>query len=123
MRPGSLLKHEIQANRKMTTPFIEVCAVADMTRESVRRFDHVGKTFAVYCGPEGDFFATDGFCTHEKSHLADGSVDGHIIECSRHFGQFDYRTGEAVELPACVNLRTYPVVVREGKVFLDLSEA
>lgn len=100
---------------------IEVCAVADMAPESIRRFDHGDMTFAIYCSPEGEFFATDGFCTHEKSHLVDGSVDGYVIECSRHFGQFDYRTGEAVELPACVDLRTHRVEVRDGKVYLDLS--
>lgn len=107
----------------MTTNEAAVCAVADMEPESVRRFDHSGKTFAVYCDPVGAFHATDGWCTHEKSHLADGWVEGHIIECSRHFGQFDYRTGEAVELPACVNLRTHRVTVRDGQVWLDLSNA
>lgn len=101
----------------------EVCATSDMSPETVRRFDHDGRTFAIYRSPEGEFFATDGYCTHEKSHLVDGEVDGHIIECSRHFGQFDYRTGEAVELPACVNLRTYPVTVSMEKVWIDLSAA
>lgn len=100
---------------------IEVCAVEAMEKESVRRHDHAGTTYAVFRSPEGDFYATDGYCTHEKSHLVDGWVDGHIIECSRHFGQFDYRTGEAVELPACVNLRSYPVEVRDDKVYLVLT--
>jgi 3-phenylpropionate/trans-cinnamate dioxygenase ferredoxin component len=98
---------------------IEVCEVSDMDLESVRRFDHDGKTYAIFRSPEGDFFATDGFCSHERSHLSDGVVIDHIVECSRHFGQFDYRTGEATELPACVNLRTYRVNAREGKVFLE----
>ena len=107
----------------MTLTEVAVCPVAGFENESVRRFDHGSRTFAIYRSPEGEFFATDGFCTHEKSHLADGYVDGHIIECSRHFGQFDYRTGEATELPACVNLRTIPVQVRDGMVILDLPAA
>ena len=100
---------------------IEVCTVTEMEPESVRRFDHAGNTFAIIRSPEGEFFALNGYCTHERSHLADGSVMGNVIECSRHFGQFDYRTGEAVELPACVDVRTYRINVRDGKVFLDLA--
>ena len=105
----------------MTSTEIEVCSVDEMERESVRRFDHKGQSYAIYCNPEGEFFATDGYCTHERSHLADGLVMDNVIECPRHFGQFDYETGEAVELPACIDLRTYPVRVRDGKVFLELS--
>ena len=107
----------------MTETEVDLFPVSEMELESVRRFDFDGRTFAIYRSPEGEFFATDGYCTHEKSHLADGYVDGHIIECSRHFGQFDYRTGEATELPACVNLRTYRVRIQDGRLLLDLSIA
>ena len=109
------------AKTTMTFTEIEVCSIDEMERESVRRFDYEGQSYAIYRSPEGEFFASDGYCTHERSHLADGIVMDNIIECSRHFGQFDYKTGEAVELPACIDLRTYPVSVRDGKVLLDLS--
>lgn len=70
--------------------------------------------------PEGDYFAIDGHCTHEKVHLADGIVDGHIIECPKHFGTFDYRTGEARALPADIDLRSYEVKIESGTVFIKL---
>jgi 3-phenylpropionate/trans-cinnamate dioxygenase ferredoxin component len=107
----------------MDTRTIEVCRVEDMEVESIRRVDHAGSSYAIIRSPEGDFYAIDGWCSHEKSHLVDGMVDGNIIECSRHFGQFDYRTGEAVELPACVNLRTHRIEIRDGKVILHLDKA
>ena len=44
----------------------------------------------------------------------------HIIECPKHTGRFDYRTGEAKGSPVCINLRTYPVRIVEGKVLLDM---
>jgi 3-phenylpropionate/trans-cinnamate dioxygenase ferredoxin subunit len=50
----------------------------------------------------------------------DGLVMGHLIECPKHNGQFDYRTGEAKRTPACVNLRTYPVKVDGGDVFIEV---
>jgi 3-phenylpropionate/trans-cinnamate dioxygenase ferredoxin subunit len=44
-----------------------------------------------------------------------------IIECPMHNGRFDYRTGEAKGAPACVNLKTYPVKVESGTLFIDLG--
>ena len=45
--------------------------------EDVVRFDHGGRTYAIYRTADDRYFATDGLCTHEKVHLADGFVDGH----------------------------------------------
>lgn len=101
--------------------WIDACATDDIDEEDVIRFDHAGRTFAIYHSPDGQFFATDGLCTHEKIHLADGLVMDHVIECPKHNGQFDYRTGEAKRAPVCVNLRTWPVKVEGGRVFLDLG--
>lgn len=101
--------------------WIEVCSVNDVAEEDVMRFDHGGKTFAVYRSPDGKYYATDGLCTHEKVHLADGLVIDNIIECPKHNGRFDYRTGAAKGAPACVNLKTYPMKVEAGTVFIDIG--
>ena len=105
----------------MSDTWIEVCAADEIDEEDVVRFDHAGRTFAVYRSPEDTYHATDGLCTHEKIHLADGLVMDHIIECPKHNGRFDYRSGEAKGAPVCVNLRTYPVKVEGGAVFIALS--
>ena len=80
-----------------------------------------GCPYAVYHSPDGQFFASDGVCTHEHTLLADGLVMGHIIECPKHNGRFDYRTGEGKGAPITVDLRTYPVKVEDGTVFIDLG--
>jgi 3-phenylpropionate/trans-cinnamate dioxygenase ferredoxin subunit len=54
-------------------------------------------------------------------HLADGLVMDGIIECPKHNGRFNYKTGEARGAPACVNLRTYPVRVEGGMVLMRLA--
>ncbi|MGO4839409.1 Rieske 2Fe-2S domain-containing protein, partial [Rhizobiaceae sp. 2RAB30] len=59
-------------------------------------------------------------CTHEQVHLADGLVMDEIIECPKHNGRFNYKTGVARGAPACVNLRTYAVRVDAGKVFVQI---
>ena len=91
------------------------------TRKTCMRFDHDGRTFAVYRSPDDEFFATDGLCTHERVHLADGLVMDDIIECPKHNGRFNYRTGQAKGAPACVNLKTYPVKVDGGQVYIQLG--
>lgn len=43
------------------------------------------------------------------------------IECPKHSGAFDYRTGEALRLPACRNLRTYAAEVVDGEVRIAIA--
>lgn len=105
----------------MSDNWIEVCAADEIDEEDVIRFDHEGRTFAIYRSPEDTYHATDGLCTHEKIHLADGLVMDNIIECPKHNGRFDYRTGEAMGAPVCIDLKTYPVKVEDGTVYIALS--
>ena len=100
--------------------WVEACAVDDVEEEDVIRFDHGGRTFALYRSPDDEFFATDGHCTHEKAHLADGLVMDDIIECPKHNGRFNYKTGAAKGAPVCVNLVTYPVKIEAGKVMIQI---
>jgi 3-phenylpropionate/trans-cinnamate dioxygenase ferredoxin subunit len=101
--------------------WVEACAADDIELEDVIRFDHDGRSFAIYRSPDDTYYATDGWCTHEQAHLADGLVLDNIIECPKHNGRFDYRTGAAKGAPVCVDLRTYPVKVEAGKIFIDLG--
>jgi 3-phenylpropionate/trans-cinnamate dioxygenase ferredoxin subunit len=102
------------------TQWIEACAAEEIAPEDVLRFDHGGRTFAIYRSPDNKYYATDGLCTHEKIHLADGLVMDNIIECPKHNGRFDYRTGEAKGAPVCINLKTYPVKLEGGKVLIGI---
>ena len=96
------------------------CAADDVEEEDVIRFDHGGKVFAIYRSPDDRYYATDGLCTHEQISLADGLVMDDIIECPKHNGRFNYKTGEARGAPVCVNLRTYKVKVENGAVFIEV---
>jgi 3-phenylpropionate/trans-cinnamate dioxygenase ferredoxin subunit len=101
--------------------WVEVCKADDIDEEDVIRFDHSGRTYAVYRSPNDAYFATDGLCTHEQVHLADGLVMEHIVECPKHNGRFDYRTGAAKGAPVCIDLKTYPVKVDGMRVFIDIG--
>ncbi len=100
--------------------WIDACGAGDIANEDVIRFDHAGKTYAIYRSPDDQYFATGGLCTHEQIHLADGLVMDDIIECPKHNGRFNYKTGQARGAPVCVNLKTYSVRLDNGRVHIAI---
>lgn len=101
-------------------PWTDVCAADALEAESGLRFDHGGRTFAVFRNDADQFYCTDGLCTHEAIHLADGLVIENTVECPKHSSIFDFTTGEVETPPACENLRTYPARVENGRIVIDV---
>ena len=97
--------------------------VSSLAVGEVRRIDHGGNTYALYRLGENEFALTDGLCTHAQTHLADGHLEGGIIECPKHNGRFDVRTGEAVRRPPRLPLCTYAVQVSGSRVIGYLGPA
>jgi 3-phenylpropionate/trans-cinnamate dioxygenase ferredoxin component len=65
-----------------------------------------------------DFFAIEDTCTHDGQAMTDGPVHDHQIACPRHGARFDLRTGAAMCMPATEPVRTFPVEVRDGAVYV-----
>jgi len=103
------------------TQWLDVCPAEEIELEDVKRFDHGARTFAIYRTLEGEVFATDGLCTHEKVHLADGLVIGDTIECPKHNGRFNYQTGTALRSPVCEALITYPARLQNGRIEIQIK--
>jgi nitrite reductase/ring-hydroxylating ferredoxin subunit len=99
---------------------VRVCAKSDVSPDSVKAFAVGDKTLAVY-HIGGAFYATDDECTHAAASLADGLLDGDVIECCMHMGSFRVATGEVVSPPCEVPLRTYKVVLKGDDIFVDLD--
>ena len=72
---------------------------------------------------DGTVFATAAVCPHHSAWLSQGSVHGAFVDCPRHMGQFHIPTGRLTRGPACPDLRTYTVVVRDGRIWLDVGAA
>jgi len=105
----------------MSDHWIKACNTNDIEPDDVIRFDHSGRTFAIYRTGDDRFFATDGLCTHARVHLADGFVMDNLIECPKHNGRFDFITGKAKGAPACEDLKTYPTKVEGGDVYIQIK--
>jgi len=104
----------------MAENVVRVCAAADIAPETVKAFDVGDNRLAVY-NIGGKFYVTDDECTHAAASLADGMLDGDVIECCVHFGAFHVPTG-AVRAPPCMApLRTYKVALQGGDIYVDLD--
>ena len=56
------------------------------------------------------------YATQDDLRECDGLVMGDQIECPKHNGRFNYKTGAALRAPVCVNLATYPARVTGGRI-------
>jgi 3-phenylpropionate/trans-cinnamate dioxygenase ferredoxin subunit len=72
------------------------------------------------CGDE--FFALQDLCSHAAVALSEGMVEDCQVECFLHGSMFDLRTGKPTNLPATEPVSTFPVEVRDGDVFVDVTE-
>ena len=66
-------------------------------------------------------YAVDNLCTHGSARLCDGFVDGHRVECPFHQALFDLRDGSVTCGPATEAVKSWPVKIENGRVFLDLA--
>ncbi|HEX7340667.1 MAG TPA: non-heme iron oxygenase ferredoxin subunit [Rhodanobacteraceae bacterium] len=66
---------------------------------------------------DGDFYAIEDTCTHDGGDLAGGEIFGCEIECPRHGGRFDVRTGQATQLPPTEPIASFPVKQENGKLY------
>ena len=70
---------------------------------------------------DGQIYATDNVCTHGHARLCEGFLEGHEIECPLHQGKFDVRNGKPTCAPVTEAIRSYPVRIEAGRVFLSLD--
>lgn len=108
-------------NNVIIDGWVETVTAEDIDQEDAIRFDYGDRTFALYRTAKDQYFATDGYCTHERFHLAGGLVMGNIIECPKHNGQLDFTTGQSKRAPICANIKTYPVKIESGKLYVKID--
>ena len=88
----------------------------------MRLVEHEGRKIGVFnCA--GEIFAIEDRCSHDDGTLADGELDeaACTVECPRHGSLFDLRTGKPLTLPAYVPVETFPVLVEDGLIKLEVD--
>ena len=105
----------------MSTPdWIDALATDDLPADDVLGVTVAGRDVAVYVVGD-EVYATDNICTHGHARLCDGFLEGHEIECPLHQGKFDVRDGTPLCDPVTDALRSYPVKIEDGRVFLRID--
>jgi uncharacterized membrane protein/nitrite reductase/ring-hydroxylating ferredoxin subunit len=69
---------------------------------------------------ENRLFAFQEFCTHRFGPLSEGTFHGFDVQCPWHKSCFDVRTGKVTNGPAKVDLKTFRVETRDGKICVGL---
>ncbi len=98
---------------------LEICNSADVAPGSALKVEIGDLVLAVF-NVDGEFYVIDDQCTHGPGSLSEGYVEGDIIECNFHGGQFNIRTGEVVLPPCMVPIKTYLSTIVDGKVTIEV---
>ncbi len=88
--------------------------VQDLPIGSMRRVEHSSGTYLLCRPSEQEIILSDGVCTHGNALLSDGVLDGLTIECPKHNGRFDLRSGAAIRDPAKKGINLYSWSSDEG---------
>jgi nitrite reductase/ring-hydroxylating ferredoxin subunit/uncharacterized membrane protein len=91
-----------------------------LAEDETARVD-VSGTVAVIARATGRLCAFQEFCTHRYGPLSEGKIENGEIVCPWHRSRFAMSTGKVIEGPAKVDLRTFPVEERDGKVWLHVN--
>ena len=67
-----------------------------------------GKNILI-CKANGDFYAVDNMCTHQRAELTGGRIRNCFLACPLHGVRFDLRTGKPKGELTRVPLKTYDV--------------
>ena len=97
---------------------VRVAAEGEIPEGGVRIVQSGSLFLGVYL-IDGTYYAIEDRCSHDDGPLCEGDREGFEIECPRHGAHFDLRSGKALTLPATEDVDTYPVVVRDGEIFVE----
>ena len=100
--------------------WIDAMSADDLPAGDVVGVNVAGRDIALYTVGEA-VYATDSVCTHGAARLCDGFLEGHEIECPLHQGRFDVRDGKPLCAPVIEPLRSYPVKLEGGRVYLRIG--
>ena len=68
-----------------------------------------------------ELFAMQDRCSHARWPLSKGIYRNGVVECALHKAQFCVRTGAALRLPATRAVRTYPLKIENGDIYVDVD--
>ena len=78
-----------------------------------------GKEIALF-NVDGAFYAIDNRCPHSTGPLVEGRLFGTTLTCPWHGSQFEVTSGHCQAGPAERNVRSYPVLVENNIILIEI---
>ena len=106
------------------TGLVPLCRLEELPVGLGRAFEVAGRTIAVFRTRQGEVFAVDNHCPHKGGPLAEGMIardanDAPQVVCPLHAFRFEAASGACDQSGTCP-VETFPVVEKEGSVFVRL---
>ena len=100
--------------------WLQVSSVSECPEGELRGVVAEGQHI-VLADVEGTIYALRDQCSHEEYPLSDGELDGDEIVCVYHGARFNACTGARKTLPAVLPIKSFPIEVREGDIYVDVT--
>ncbi|MCY3884055.1 MAG: Rieske (2Fe-2S) protein [Gammaproteobacteria bacterium] len=101
--------------------WVKVCTTKDVPEGTAKVYRHDGKQVSIFAISRG-YLACNNRCPHQGYPLSEGCIteDG-ILTCNWHNWKFDL-TSDGKSLKGGESVRTYPLEVREGDIWIDMKD-
>jgi nitrite reductase/ring-hydroxylating ferredoxin subunit len=101
------------------TDLVRAVSIADIPGGQGKLWRHGDKRIALFRTAAG-VYAADNRCPHQGYALKDGDIRGDVLTCAWHNWKFRLSDGKCVF--GGESIRTYPVSVRDGWVYVDVTD-
>jgi 3-phenylpropionate/trans-cinnamate dioxygenase ferredoxin subunit len=104
------------------SPIIDICPLSELAPGGKRLVTWEDLEIGVFnCA--GTVYAIEDRCSHDDGPLVEGVFDEATctVECPRHGSLFDVTTGKPRTLPAYVPVETFPVIIEDDTIKLEVE--
>ncbi len=101
---------------------IDICPLEELPPGAHRLIEWEDLEIGIF-NCNGELLAIEDRCSHDQGVLLEGELDQErcAVECPRHGSWFDLRSGKALNLPAYQPVETFPVLVEDGVIKLEVE--
>lgn len=102
--------------------FHRVCDEAELGEGTAQVVTIERKRWLVVWPTGGAPKAYRALCPHDESSLVGATFDGGLLTCPHHGWRFDGRSGACVSGQTCDPIRSAPLKIEDGGVWIDAPE-
>ncbi len=104
------------------TRLVKAADVGEIPARGMKVVEVDGTEIVVFNVDGEQYYAVEDICSHDGGPLAEGEVVAtYEIVCPRHGAHFDMRTGKPLVMPAIEAIEAFPVVVRDGALWVEVD--